>query len=285
MDIVKYKQPLAVEIRRKAAIDPAILSQLGDIDKSILQASARTTIAEFEDNALVDKTRQLFRFIAIDVGYIIPSNPTDWAYIQTRLVDILKKYYSTLTLADIKLAFELATTGELDAYLPRDGSGNPDKKHYQQFNADYFGKILGAYKKRQADVNARVESVRPKELPMVTESQKAEIKRYRNTLCESIFERYKETGQLSYGLGEDKLLWDWLVENGHTKEVEIAEEDKKKAFNLFMQKASQGLVNSYTAYQVRREGIESKTLEFSAYSIARDKAILKIFEKLKNEGK
>lgn len=32
-----------------------------------------------------------------------------------------------MTLADIKLAFELATTGELDDYLPKDSQGNPDK--------------------------------------------------------------------------------------------------------------------------------------------------------------
>lgn len=57
-----------------------------------------------------------------------------------------------MTLADIKLAFELATTGELDDYLPKDSQGNPDKKHYQQFNADYFAKILNAYRRKQNGV-------------------------------------------------------------------------------------------------------------------------------------
>lgn len=67
-------------------------------------------------------------------------------------MDILKRYYSDMTLADIKMAFELATTGELDEYLPKDKQGNPDKNHYQQFNADYFAKILKAYKQKQTDV-------------------------------------------------------------------------------------------------------------------------------------
>ena len=61
---------------------------------------------------------------------------------------MLVKYYSYLTLSDIMTAFELLAVGELNDYLPRNSSGNADNGHYQQFNANYFGKVLNAFIKR-----------------------------------------------------------------------------------------------------------------------------------------
>lgn len=92
------------------------------------QRQQKTPIAEIDDAKLVENLSLLFKRIAIDVGYIIPQNENDWNYIQSRLLDILKRYYSDMTLADIKIAFELATTGELDEFFPKDKYGNPDKK-------------------------------------------------------------------------------------------------------------------------------------------------------------
>lgn len=142
----------AIDVRRAMVELPEVAKSLSGVEKYIFAASTKMQIADIDDGTLIDKTGQMFRFIAMDVGYIIPTNSEDWAYICTRLLDILKKYYSQMTLADIKLAFELATTGELDDYLPKDSQGNPDKKHYQQFNADYFAKILNAYRRKQNGV-------------------------------------------------------------------------------------------------------------------------------------
>lgn len=76
---------------------------------------------------MIAKTGQMFRFIAMDVGFIIPTeNRDDWTYICTRLLDLLKRYYSQLTLSEVKLAFELLITGELDDYLPRIGTATPN---------------------------------------------------------------------------------------------------------------------------------------------------------------
>ena len=124
----------SIDIRRKLVQLPQVIEALTPVENYIFAASTKTQIIEMDDAVLVHKMGQMFRYIAIDVGYNIPQNDNDWAYIQTRLADVLKRYYSYMTLADIKLAFELAMTGELDNYLPRDSQGNPDKKHYQQFN-------------------------------------------------------------------------------------------------------------------------------------------------------
>ena len=142
----------AIEVRRIMVQLPEVAKALNPVEKYVFAASTKTPIAEIDDAKLVENLSLLFKRIAIDVGYIIPQNENDWDYIQYRLLDILKRYYSDMTLADIKMAFELATTGELDEYLPKDKQGNPDKNHYQQFNADYFAKILKAYKQKQTDV-------------------------------------------------------------------------------------------------------------------------------------
>lgn len=162
----------AIDIRRQMVQLPEVAKSLSGVEKYIFAASTKMQIAEIDDGTLVAKTGQMFRFIAMDVGYIIPTNSDDWAYTCTRLLDILKKYYSQMTLADIKLAFELATTGELDEFLPRDSQGNPDKKHYQQFNADYFAKILGAYRKKQDEVIWKAYKALPEHEREMTPEQK-----------------------------------------------------------------------------------------------------------------
>ena len=52
--------------------------------------------------------------------------------------------------------------GELDEFLPKDKNGNPEKKHFQQFNIDYFGRILNAYCRKRINVLSKAYSLLPK---------------------------------------------------------------------------------------------------------------------------
>lgn len=176
----------AIDIRRKLVQLPELAKALNPVEKYVFAASTKTQISEMDDGVLVSKTAQMFRFIAMDVGYIIPQNKNDWAYIQTRLVDILKRYYSYFTLAEIKLAFELAISGELDNYLPKDSQGNPDKKHYQQFNFAFFAKILNAYKALQNEVIYKAYNVLPQP-NILSHTESHDIKRYRQNRNRHIF--------------------------------------------------------------------------------------------------
>ena len=271
---------MAIDIRRKMVQLPEVAKALTPVEKYIFAASTKTQISEMDDGVLVSKTAQMFRFIAMDVGYIIPQNENDWAYIQTRLVDILKRYYAYLTLADIKLAFELATTGELDEFLPRDSQGNPDKKHYQQFNADYFAKILGAYRKKQNEVIGKAY----KALPELKREMTLEQKRYYHNRREArnriVFLQYKYTGKISFEFGDEMFLYDWLLKFGFADEVEATEDDRKQAFAKYMHRAAIGMVNQYTAFNVRRKGIDSPEIDFTAYEVARKKEIIRAFDRM-----
>lgn len=270
----------AIEIRRQMVQLPDIAKALTPVEKYIFAASTKTQISEMDDGVLVSKTAQMFRFIAMDVGYIIPQNENDWAYIQTRLVDILKRYYSNLTLADIKLAFELATTGELDEYLPRDSQGNPDKKHYQQFNADYFAKILGAYRKKQNEVIGKAYNALPEPKREMTPEQKRYYHNRREARNRIVFLQYKYTGKISFEFGDEMFLYDWLLKFGFADEVEATEDDRKQAFAKYMHRAAIGMVNQYTAFNVRRKGIDSPEIDFTAYEVARKKEIIRAFDRM-----
>lgn len=270
----------AIDIRRQMVQLPEVAKSLSGVEKYIFAASTKTQIAEIDDGTLVAKTGQMFRFIALDVGYIIPTNTDDWAYICTRLLDILKKYYSQMTLADIKLAFELATTGELDDYLPKDRNGQPDKAHYQQFNADYFAKILNAYRRKQNGVIHKAYQALPEPKRELTPEQKRyyhneTVARYR-----AIFLRYKYTGVFRLGIADGMFLFEWLTKLGLADAVAGTEDDRKQAYARYMQRVARGFVNKYEAFHVQRKGADAPELDFTAYEIARDKEIKRAFDRM-----
>lgn len=271
---------MAIDIRRKMVQLPEVAKALTPVEKYIFAASTKTQISEMDDGVLISKTAQMFRFIAMDVGYIIPQNENDWAYIQTRLVDILKRYYSYLTLADIKLAFELATTGELDEFLPRDSQGNPDKKHYQQFNADYFAKILGAYREKQNEVIGKAYKALPEPKREMTPEEKRYYHNQAVARCREVFLQYKYTGRFVLGVTDGMLIYDWLRKLGFATEVAGTEDDRKQALARYMQRVARGFVNKYEAFHVKRKGIDAPELDFTAYEIARDKEIKRTFDRM-----
>lgn len=270
----------AIDIRRQMLQLPEVAKSLSGVEKYIFAASTKMQIADIDDGTLIAKTGQMFRFIAMDVGYIIPTNPEDWAYICTRLLDILKKYYSQMTLADIKLAFELATTGELDDYLPKDSQGNPDKKHYQQFNADYFAKVLNAYCRKQNQVIGKAYTALPEPKKGLSPEQ---IRYYRNQsvmTCLMCFMRYKYTGRLVFGLTDEMFVYNWLLGVGLADEVKETEDDRKEAYNRFLARAARGFVNEFTVYHVRKQGTQSPEIDYTAFEVARRKEIKRTFDRM-----
>ena len=270
----------AIDIRRQMLQLPEVAKSLSGVEKYIFAASTKMQIADIDDGTLIAKTGQMFRFIAMDVGYIIPTNPEDWAYICTRLLDILKKYYSQMTLADIKLAFELATTGELDDYLPKDSQGNPDKKHYQQFNADYFAKVLNAYCRKQNQVIGKAYTALPEPKKELSPEQ---IRYYRNQsvmTCLMCFLRYKYTGRLVFGLTDEMFVYNWLLGVGLADEVKETEDDRKEAYNRFLARAARGFVNEFTVYHVRKQGTQSPEIDYTAFEVARRKEIKRTFDRM-----
>lgn len=273
----------AIEIRRKMVQLPEVAKALNPVEKYIFEASTKTQISEIDDKTLVDKLANIIKYIAMDIGFIIPQDIEDWQYIQARILDILKRYYSNYTLSDVKLAFELATTGELDEFLPKDKHGNPDKNHYQQFNADYLSKILNAYKRKQSVVIDKAFKVLPEPKGEMTPQQIRQFEIQRQWRNRYIFLCYKYTGKLILGLTDDMFLYEWLQKCGLADDVQVKEDDRKEAFARYMQRVARGMINQYTAFQVRRKGTESPEIDFTAFEVARKKEIIKAFDRMISE--
>lgn len=270
----------AIEVRRQMVAIPEVAKALTPVEKYIFAASTKTQICEMDDETLVAKTGQMFKFIAMDVGFRVPTDRDEWAYICTRLLDILKKYYSQLTLADIKLAFELATTGELNEFLPRDSQGNPDKNHYQQFNADYFAKILNAYRRKQNGTISKAYAALPEPKRELTPEQKRYYHNSTVNRCAIVYLRYKYTGKFVLDTLDDMFVYNWLHGVGLADDVEQTEDDRNTALHRFLHRAAAGWVNKYTAEHVRRDGTKSREIDFTAFEVARRKEIKRTFDRM-----
>lgn len=268
----------AIDVRRNIAVLPEVAKALTQIEKYVFDASIKTPIAELDEKVFAEKAAQILRFVAMDVGYNIPQNANDWAYVQIRLLDIIKRYYSQLTLADIKLAFELATTGELDDYLPKDSKGKPDKNHYQNFNADYFAKILNAYKKKQTEVVEKAYNAVPKPEKKISPAEIRYYEKIRLVINQRIFLIYKYRGELTFGAVDEMLVYNWLVAVGLANPIAETEQDRKQALTRFLDKAARNMIEPYKVYDVRQKGIDSPEIDFTAFEIARRREIIKTFD-------
>lgn len=277
--IYNPKGTTAIEIRRQMVNVPEVARALTEVEKYVFKASTKKMIGEMEDSALIESTKQMFRFIAMDVGYKIPD-AEDWQYINTRLFALLKKYYSTLTLADVKLAFELVATGDLDEHFEK----KEDKNHYQQFNADYFGKVLNAYKAKRTSVISKAYKAIP---PPEKKASQDQINHNHNKIvdrCKSLFLKYKYLGVWEMDGLEHMFVYDWLLKSGLADPVKGTIEDREHAYRLYMKRVSDGFYNKYNAVQVRKEGLESSALDFTTFEIARIKEIRRAFDEMIKEG-
>lgn len=277
----------AIDKRREVAKIPEVFEKLSNIEKIIFRASTKAVISEVEDSVLINQLNGVFKFIALDVGFRIPTDQTEWQMIKTRLFKFLKMYHGNLTVEEISLAFELVATGALDEYCPKDKEGFPDKSffnHYQQFNIEYFTKVLKAYKSKQNEVEFKALESVPKPLflpdPTVLNHQ------HNKTVdaCKEAFESYKENRELKLDGLKSMFVWEWLKSLNFVKDPIITEDHKKEALDSFLQKSIDGLVNRYTAAIVRNEGIESKEISYPALELARMEKIKKTFDAMIERG-
>lgn len=268
----------AIEKRRSMLEIPEVLKKLNSVEKFIFQASTKELISDIPDAILVKKLADIFRFIAKDVGYRIDNE--DWKMICTRLFKFLKMYHSNLTLAELPLAFELSATGDLDQFFEKDKDGKPDKNHYQQFNIDYFSKVLKAYKQKQNEVEIKAIDFIPK---LEYKQSPEETNYYHNRTvyaCFQCFEEYKESNELKLDGLKSVFVWEWLKSNNLVKDPVINEDHRNKALSEYLRKSADGIINKYTAAIVKNEGIESKELNFPSLEIARMESITKCFDKI-----
>lgn len=279
---VRPVQKTAVMIRREMVKIPAVMGALGPVEKAVFLASTAKTIAEYDAAELAAELATALKWICKDVGYRSPDE-SDRQYLVIRTAEILKRYYSNLTLKDFRMAFEMSITGQLDEFLPRNRDGKADRGHYQQFNAEYVCKILDAYALRRGSVLKKAFDAI--ETPEITtgEDQKQEYRREAIKHLYEAFDEFRETGRLNTSSVTDLVFWNILADNGLVVPVEITPEEQKKVWQRTINEYARRGMDSDVS-RLKSAGIDALELEHGSFILARHKALEKIFAQLIERG-
>lgn len=280
--IVAPVKKSAVMIRREMIGNADVMGALTPVERAVFLASTAKTIAEITPEQLAVELRTALKWICKDVGYRI-QDEADSQYLVIRTTEILKRYYSNLTLKDFRMAFEMSITGQLDEFLPRTRDGKADRGHYQQFNAEYVCKILEAYALRRGSVLKKAfDAIETPEIK-TGEDQKQEYRREAIKHLYEAFDEFRETGRLNTSSVTDLVFWNILADNGLVVPVEITPEEQKKVW--------QRTINEYTrrgmdsdVSRLKSAGIDAPELEHGSFILARHKALQKIFAQLIEQG-
>ena len=270
MENLPEKANNALMVRRNVSLD--VISRLNKVERDIWISSTKKPISEINPDELPKIVGGLSTMIAKDVGI----KQID-AYNVTRFVDILLKYYDTLSLSEIKTAFELNIIGQLDEYLPKDRYGNPDRNHYQSFSIEYITKILNAYKRKFSDVQAKVYTLLPEPRKEVTEREKQfYINQFRESLRKTYI-TYKYKGIID-GRINDLLVYNALERMGYAEPIQVTPMDMKCAVYRLINKQHKGVLNDFIGSCIRSMGVKHGSVPDEAYIIALQRAIRETFD-------
>lgn len=272
-----------VVIRREMAKNPAVIGALDPVERAVFLASTAKTIAEYNGTELSAELAVALQWICKDVGYKV-TDEADRQYIVLRTAEILKRYYPRLTLKDVKMAFEMSITGQLDDYLPRTRDGRADRGHYQQFNAEYVCKILDAYKARRGAVLKKAyEAVETPE-PQTPDGMKDEYRRAAVAELCGHFESFKQSGVLNTSAMTDIVFYNILSEYGLAVPVIVTPDEQKRVW--------QRTINEYVrggmigdVKRLKENGIDDPELEHGSFILARHRAIMDTFRAIIKQGK
>lgn len=270
-------------LQRKAiARNAEVMAALQPVERALFLATTDKSIDDYSSVELAKELRGALQWIAKDVGFRT-SSESDSQYLVVRTTEILKRYYRELSLKDFRMAFEMCLTGELDMFLPRNREGQPERSHYQNFNAEYICRILNAYRARRADVFRKVNAAMPQEpsLPEITSGTKKRLENKSRRYLLDAYAAYCQTESLNVSSIKEMLFMQILSDVGLAEPIAVTDEDRKRALNqivwqLTMKGASIGEIR-----RKKESGVNSSDISHSAFQMARHNALLKTFAEMK----
>lgn len=214
-------------VAKRRTIDIDSLSILDAQDRNIYLASIEPLVCELSDKEIGESIKKCISWIMRDVGYKC-NDEAEMQYIVVRTMQILRKYYESLSIKDFRLAFELLVIGELDDYLPKNGQGQPDRQHYQQFSIEYICKILNAYERRRNVILKRVRDAQPKDDIYISAAEK---KVYREATKRTLIETYqyyrRERRLPVLSPTQEVTICNYLAEVGLLEELPVSLEEQE----------------------------------------------------------
>lgn len=278
-EIVKY-QPSQAELRRKSYSQvPGLIDSLSNTDKLIYKESLERPIRAIPDAELLKTVNIILPRIAKDMGYSF-KDMGELQNLITRSAEILKNYYSGLSIKGIVLAFELCLIGELDRYLPKRIGGEADRSHYNNFGLEYICKILNAYKNRRGEVLDSLEGKAPAQKQERKPQEDAMYERATKIDCILCYWYYKYHNKLpDISPIAEMLYYNLLSRVGLTPEVEVTIAEQQAIWQRTVNEfARQGQVSDVA--KMRVIGIEGVQKEHRTYALARRRALEAAFARM-----
>lgn len=261
----------AVAIRRAMLGIPSVMESLDNIERAVFVATTDIPFSDYDDNAIFGVLKDTLEWVAKDVG-IRDTESRDWKTSMVRISQIVKRYYPTFTIKDVKIAFELTATGELNDCFPKDRNGNPEKDHYQMFNVDYFCKVMNAYKLRRNEIINKANKAVPEP---EREHNPHEETYYNNCIRRDVinmwlYYKYHGTMPESNPIAE-MLAYDCLASVGLAEQVNLTDGQQRKIIEDMLLELSK---NNDFDNNLRRKGFE----DFPQYRMARMIALKATFD-------
>jgi len=272
-----------IKARQDMLMIPQVVEKMTATELMVANASAKTPLKEIPNKELAGMVIALGKNILRDIGFRDWNEPQANEYRLIRFTDVLTKYFKTLTLSDIKLAFEFMAVGLLDDYLSKDKNGNPEKSHYNDFSIEYYSKVLNAYKTYRAQIWFKAQSNVPKLADTIPEEQR---KQNSNCIIQEIYDSFddfknsKKEPNFDIHVFARVLIEAELIEN-----KPIEEESIRKAYkyllanNLIQGVARKRMIDKYAERKM------THVLRMNAWNVQNNKTIKEYFEKLIEEKK
>lgn len=275
--------------RKKSVLNlPAVLERVSQKELRIADLSIGVPISKIPDRDLrIVNGEEKERGLIERTGIIAKGIARDFAIRNIdrgdafRFFDILKKYYSTLTLDEVRTAFELALVGELDPYLPKDRNGVADKNHYQAFSVEFVTRILNAYKSYRGKVWTKINVSSEKQEKEVTEEEKREFKEGFLSVIRDYYKSWSDGNGLVIMF--PATVVEWLIAQGHVKDRELTDADYNKALVAVKTSAING-IEKKNILERFKEGNHDGKLESEATRIKNEELIIKAFKNIKKKG-
>lgn len=283
IQILDLSKDLALRRKQEMISIPEVLEKMNKTEMLVVNASTQNSIKEIPMEELSMKIIPLGKGILRDIGIKNWNDEAGNKYILIRFMDILSKYYQTLTLSDVKLAFEFLSVGFLDEFLPKDKYGHPEKNHYQDFSVEYYSKVLNAYKKYRGQVWNKVQSNVPRIEITISDAEKRHNRNYIIHEIYYAFDHFKERGlepNFDLGIYIEVMVENGLVEIGKTEEESISKAYKNLLSNGYLNKFQRKLM--IDKYEKRKM---TPILKVNAQEVQNNKTIKEYFEKLIDKKK
>lgn len=179
----------------------------------IIQAQSTQTLRVRHEEDL----KQVLRYSMVLVGLRGNNMPTEEE--KFVLLNFIRSNFGNQTPEEIKLAFELATSGKLGI----------DAKCYENFSCEYFGRIMKAYidYARQETITVAKQIEAPKEIPSDSDLKMAAINSA-NMYSQEMIRCHERNIKMNWIAGGLHVLYDYIVKFGI---YEAQPEDKKRVYN------------------------------------------------------